>query len=54
MTVAVAVKLSTAIGASMNGATAIRYFPGFCEAVRRTLAVWPGEMTTVSVLNGFV
>ena len=49
---AVAVLLSTAMGASMNGETATMYLPEFLSVVKRTLVVWPGATRTVSVLNG--
>ena len=49
---AIAVMLSTAIGASMNGEAATKYLPVFLLVVTRTLVVWPGAIRTVSVLNG--
>lgn len=51
---AVAVLLSTAIGASMNGDAATKYLPAFRSAFRRTFVVWPGAMMTVPVLKGLV
>ena len=51
---AVAVLLSTAMGASIKGEAATKYLPAACLVVRSTFVVWPGAMTMVSVLNGFV
>lgn len=51
---AVAVALSTAMGASMKGEAATMYLPLRRSAVRRAFVVWPGAMRMVSVLKGFV
>jgi hypothetical protein len=52
--VAVAVLLSTAMGASWKGEAATKYLPVRRSVVRRAFVVWPGAMTMVSVLKGFV
>lgn len=51
---AVAVRLSIATGSvSMKGEAAMANFPARLSAVRTTLVVCPGAITTVSVLKGF-
>jgi len=43
------VTLSKPMGASMNGVTALKYFPTPLSADNKTSVVWPGLMNIVSV-----